>query len=131
MNALKAYQTTFSRIGQARDRDAAELASVTAALLRADDEAARSAAIEETRKLWTRCGVNACHDASGMPEALKSSVMTLAGNMIRACERARAEDPGSVTALIEVNRQVLSGLQPAQMPSAARYAFQPRVRQVA
>ena len=131
MNAWKAYHNAVAQVSRPRDRDAEELAQVTAALLRADCEAARSDAVEQARRLWTRCGVNACHDESGMPDSLKNTLVTQASNMLRAWEKAAAGNPAAIETLVEVNRQVLSGLQGAVRQRPSGHAFQPRVRQVA
>ena len=131
MNAWKAYHNTVAQVARPRDRDAEELAQVTAALLRADSEASRSDAVEQARRLWTRCGVNACHDESGMPDSLRNTLVTLASSMLRACEKAGAGNLAAVETLVAVNRQVLSGLQSAARQRPSGYAFQPRVRQVA
>lgn len=126
-----AYRKTLNNTGASRHRDASELARVTVALLHAETADERAEAIEETRQIWTRCGVNACHDAHAMPDEMRRSMRDLASDMVLACAKASAGDIGSLRALIDVNQSVVSGLNPAMPKSYAADVFHPRVRQVA
>ncbi|SDF51110.1 MULTISPECIES: flagellar biosynthesis regulator FlaF [Thalassobaculum] len=126
-----AYRKTLNHTGASRHRDASELARVTVALRHAETGHDRAQAIEETRQIWTRCGVNACHDETAMPDEIRRSMRDLASDMILACAKAAAGDVGSLRALIEVNQSVVSGLNPAMPRSFHGDAFHPRVRQVA
>lgn len=126
-----AYRKTLNHTGASRHRDASELARVTVALLHAETGHGRAEAIEETRQIWTRCGVNACHDASAMPDEIRRSMRDLASEMVLACAKASAGDVGSLKALIEVNQSVVAGLNPAMPRSFTGDAFHARVRQVA
>ncbi|WPZ35936.1 flagellar biosynthesis regulator FlaF [Thalassobaculum sp. OXR-137] len=126
-----AYRKTLNHTGASRHRDASELARVTVALLHAETLSERQQAIEETRQIWTRCGVNACHDETAMPDEIRRTMRDLAADMILACAKAAAGDIGSLRALIDVNQSVVSGLNPAMPRSFVGNAFHPRVRQVA
>ena len=126
-----AYRKTLNNTGASRHRDASELARVTVALQHAATAQERADAIEETRQIWTRCGVNACHDANAMPDEIRRSMRDLASDMILACAKAAAGDIGSLRALIDVNQSVVAGLNPAMPRSFSDDVFHPRVRQVA
>ena len=126
-----AYRKTLNNTGASRHRDASELARVTVALRHAATGQERADAIEETRQIWTRCGVNACHDATAMPDEIRRSMRDLASDMVLACAKAAAGDIGSLRALIEVNQSVVAGLNPAMPRNFSDDVFHPRVRQVA
>ena len=126
-----AYRRTLRTTGPARDRDADELARVTYELLNAKTVDARIDAIDKTRRIWTRCGVNACHDNGSMPEPLRRSMEELASNMVRACDQAAAGDYSSIQALIDVNRDIISGLTPTMNVLPRAGGFHSRVRQSA
>jgi flagellar protein FlaF len=121
--SLQAYQQTATRVESPRELEYRLFAQVTLALMeasRADpsDLATRIDALDWNRRVWTVMADDCANPANGLPAPLRASIISLALWVSRhtsaVIRRQEQFEP-----LIEVNRLIMQGLQPASNSAAA------------
>jgi len=119
--SLQAYQQTATRVESPRELEYRLFAQVTLALMEAsradpNDMAVRIDALDWNRRVWTVLADDCANPGNKLPAPLRASIISLAlwvGRHTSAVIRRQEQfEP-----LIEVNRLIMQGLQPA--PNAA------------
>ena len=121
--SLQAYQQTATRVESPRELEYRLFAQVTLALMEAsradpDDLAVRIDALDWNRRVWTVLADDCANPGNQLPKPLRASIISLALWVSRhtsaVIRRQEHFEP-----LIEVNRLIMQGLQPAPSSAAA------------
>jgi len=121
--SLQAYQQTATRVESPRELEYRLFAQVTLALIEAsradpNDMAVRIDALDWNRRVWTVLADDCANPDNKLPAPLRASIISLAlwvGRHTSAVIRRQEQfEP-----LIEVNRLIMQGLQPAPNAAAA------------
>lgn len=111
--AQNAYAAGRTPVRTPRGTEYALFEIVTARLARAADPSApmtqRAAALHDNRQLWTTLATDVATDGNGLPQKLRAQLFYLAEfSLLKSSAALR--DPSAITALIDVNRAVMRGL---------------------
>jgi len=121
--SLQAYQQTATRVESPRELEYRLFAQMTLALMEAakvdpSDVATRMDALDWNRRVWTVLADDCANPANQLPAPLRASIISLALWVSRhtsaVIRRQEHFEP-----LIEVNRLIMQGLQPAPNAAAA------------
>jgi flagellar protein FlaF len=111
--AQTAYGAVAAPVRTPRGSEYAAFESITARLARATDPgapmAARAAALHDNRRLWTTLATDLATAENALPQGLRAQLFYLAEFSLLQ-SRAALRDPAALTALIDVNRAVMRGL---------------------
>jgi len=78
-------------------------------LLKADSIVRRIEAAEFNRKLWQTMAIDLADPGNSLPDVLRSQMLSIAGAVLRLCERCRSEAE-AVESIVEINRSIARGL---------------------
>jgi flagellar protein FlaF len=97
----------------ARGSEYAAFEAITARLSRASDPAApmtlRAEALHDNRKLWITLATDLASPDNGLPQTLRAQLFFLAEFSLLQ-SRTALRDPAALTALVDINRSVMRGL---------------------
>lgn len=115
-NGYSAYKTAQTTSNDGRDIEYRLLAQVTAALMRARDNAANDIrekmdAILWNSSVWSALRVDLSSEDNRLPKELRSSLISLSLWVDRETH-AIMDGTGDIDALIDVNRNIMAGLKP-------------------
>jgi flagellar protein FlaF len=119
--SLQAYQQAAKRAENPRETEYRLFAQVTLALMEAAkadprDLGARVDALDWNRRVWSALREDCADPGNALPAHLRASIISLAiwvGRHTSAVIRRQEQ----VEPLIEVNRMIMQGLAPAQVPA--------------
>jgi flagellar protein FlaF len=110
-----AYAQTQNVAENSRDVEYRLLAQVTGSLVKAKDQPDNVKKRVESaiwnRDVWSALRVDLCSDQNKLPQDLKASLVSLS-LWIERETNAVIDGKGDIEALIEVNRNIMSGLRP-------------------
>lgn len=118
MTATLLAQTAYGAAAPVRTARGSEFAAfeiITNRLARAAEPDApmtlRAAAIHDNRRLWTTLATDLASPDNGLPQILRAQLFYLAEFSVLQ-SRAALRDRAALTALIDINRSVMRGLDP-------------------
>ncbi len=113
MLAQTAYRSAAAPVRTARGSELAAFETVTARLSQSADPAApmalRADALHDNRRLWTTLATDLAGAENALPQGLRAQLFYLAEFSLLQ-SRAALRDPAALTALIDINRAVMRGL---------------------
>ncbi len=115
--SLQAYRQAAQRAESARDTEYRLFGEVTRALMDvAEDEpppnaAARMAALDWNRRLWTTLAADCAKPDNALPEPVRAQIISL-GLWVARHTSAVVRREGEMELLIDVNRAIMQGLTP-------------------
>jgi flagellar protein FlaF len=111
------YKSSQHKSMDTRDTEYRLLAQVTAAMLEAKEKTGsvdvrqRVDAALWNRDVWAALRTDLSMDGNGLPKELRASLISVSLWIEKECIRV-VEGEGDLNALIEVNRNIMSGLKP-------------------
>lgn len=122
INAYAAYQSKQTNFEDSRHTEYRLLVQVTAALLAAlenpNDLRPRIHAAQWNRDVWAALRIDLMSEANALPQDLKNALISLARWSEDESLRV-ISGKGDIDSLIEINRNIMAGLKPADEPKAA------------
>lgn len=126
MTATLLAQTAYGAAAPVRTPRGSEFAAferITTGLSRAADPTAsmtmRASALHDNRRLWTTLATDIASPGNGLPQALRAQLFYLAEFSLLH-SRAALRDPSALTALIDINRAVMRGLDTPAVTGAGQ-----------
>ena len=119
--SLKAYQNVAQQSEDPRSVEYRLFAEVTRALLSASqleatDIGGRMTALDWNRRLWSVLATDCAQPGNALPDALRANVISL-GLWVNRHTSAVMKGEETFEPLIEVNRAIMQGLNPASTPT--------------
>jgi flagellar protein FlaF len=119
LNAYATYQAKQTNFEDSRHTEYRLLVQVTAALLAAletpNDIRPRIEAAQWNRDVWAALRIDLMSEANGLPQDLKNALISLARWSEDESLRV-ISGKGDIDSLIEINRNIMAGLKPADEP---------------
>jgi flagellar protein FlaF len=113
--AIQTYATLAKAGMPIRDLEASALLKAAGNLqsaMTSNSEEAREAALTHNRRLWTVFAAAAADAASGLPEELRASILTLSNFVFNQSIKAIAtRSTDAFDGLIAINRELAAGLR--------------------
>ncbi len=112
------YRKSMLATASSRAVESAALAKVTAELQSAADRATKDhpayiAALSKNLALWTLLAADAAHPGNALQVELRASIIRLASFVRRQTLKLQSGGGGEIEGLLEINRNILIGLQGA------------------
>ena len=122
MQGYAAYAKTQATTGSDRETEYRLLGAVTGALVRARDTETtlqeKVKAVLWNDKIWNAFMCDLGSAENNLPKALKGALMSLAIWVAKETQRI-LDNEVDLNGLININRQIMEGLRPKQVPMAA------------
>ncbi|MDA9975338.1 flagellar biosynthesis regulator FlaF [Alphaproteobacteria bacterium] len=122
MQGYAAYAKTQASTGSDRETEYRLLGAVTGALVRARDTETtlqeKVKAVLWNDKVWNAFMCDLGSAENNLPKALKGALMSLAIWVAKETQRI-LDNEVDLNGLININRQIMEGLRPKQVPMAA------------
>ena len=122
MQGYAAYAKTQASTGSDRETEYRLLGAVTGALVRARDTETtlqeKVKAVLWNDKIWNAFMCDLGSAENNLPKALKGALMSLAIWVAKETQRI-LDNEVDLNGLININRQIMEGLRPKQVPMAA------------
>jgi flagellar protein FlaF len=107
------YAAALEQCETARETEARLLREVSRRLEAAEaegDSVALADAVMRVRRLWTTFAVDLVQEGNGLPDALKGSLLSIAGVIDRSCSDVLAGDRSAIATIVAINRNIAAGL---------------------
>ena len=120
--SYQAYQRTSARSEDPRSTEYRLLGQVTRALLDVREVDAReirkrAEALDWNRRVWSAFAADCANPANGLPENLRASIISLSIYISKETSAAM-RGGGDIDTLIDLNRTIMQGLEPAAQQAA-------------
>ena len=121
--SYQAYQRASARSEDPRSTEYRLLGQVTRALIEIKDADAReirkrAEALDWNRRVWSAFAADCANPENGLPDALRASIISLSIYISKETSTAMRGE-GDVDTLIDLNRTIMQGLEPAAQQAAA------------
>ncbi len=121
--SYQAYQRTSARSEDPRSTEYRLLGQVTRALIEIKDADAReirkrAEALDWNRRVWSAFAADCASPDNGLPETLRASIISLSIYISKETSFAMRGE-GDIDTLIDLNRTIMQGLEPAAPQAAA------------
>ncbi len=115
--SIQAYQRAATQAESPRELEYRAFGLATAGLIRAKEEGranlgALASALEANRKLWGMMAADCALEGNQLPPPLRASIVSLSIWVMKH-SRAVMRDGADLEPLIDINRTMMEGLQPA------------------
>ncbi len=120
--SYQAYQRTSARSEDPRSTEYRLLGQVTRALMEVREISGgeirkRAEALDWNRRVWSAFAADCANPDNGLPEALRASIISLSIFISKETSVAMRGE-GDIDTLIDLNRTVMQGLEPAAKAAA-------------
>jgi flagellar protein FlaF len=127
--SIQAYQTTAQKTESPRQTEYRAFAAATrglidAAALPATEIGRRGEALAKNKQLWTLLASDCAAEGNTLPQSLRAQIISLSIFVDRHT-RAVMREGADFEVLIDINRTIMQGLSPAQVPQAAAQSARP------
>jgi flagellar biosynthesis activator protein FlaF len=124
--SIQAYQTTAQKTESPRQTEYRAFAVATrglidAAALPMTEIGRRGEALAKNRQLWSLLASDCAAEGNTLPQSLRAQIISLSIFVDRHT-RAVMREGADFDILIDINRTIMQGLSPAQVPQAAAQA---------
>ena len=121
--SYQAYQRASARSEDPRSTEYRLLGQVTRALIEIKDADAReirkrAEALDWNRRVWSAFAADCANPENGLPDSLRASIISLSIYISKETSTAMRGE-GDVDTLIDLNRTIMQGLEPAAQQAAA------------
>lgn len=114
--SLNAYQRTLKTTEDPRNTEYRLFVEITRDLLAAQQRGGVDTvlieAIDRNRKLWIALAADCADDSNKLPKETRAGIISLS-IWVQKYSRAVTREGEDITALIDVNRNIMKGLKPA------------------
>ena len=127
--SIQAYQTTAQKTESPRQTEYRAFAAATrglidAAALPVSEIGRRGEALAKNRQLWTILASDCAAEGNTLTQSLRAQIISLSIFVDRHT-RAVMREGADFDILIDINRTIMQGLSPAQVPQAAAQSARP------